>query len=133
MDLSARIKALAKSQFILFCCIGAINTAIHASIVIALVELWASSSTLANIVAFFAANIFSYMANTLITFRTAPSFQRYAKFLASSLVVLATTIVIAATGELAGIHYIAVMICLIVVSPILSFFMVKRFALGKRA
>lgn len=127
------VQRLVTVQFVVFCAFGVVNTAIHALTVVALVEWGGTGATLANTVAFFLANLFSYGVNSLVTFKVRPSFEGYLRFFSSSLVVLATTIVVSGAGEAAGVHYIPVMIMLMIMSPILSFLMVRRFAFGKRA
>ena len=126
-------RQLMRTEFAIFCCIGVANTAIHASIVLGLVELAGVGSTLANAAAFFISNLFSYFCNARFTFKSDLSPQQYLRFLSSSLTVLATTVIIAGLGELLEIHYMIATLCLIAVSPIISFLVVKRFAFGKRA
>jgi putative flippase GtrA len=128
----ANVKSLLKRDFLTFCCVGIANTAIHAGAVIFLVELLGATSTAANTVAFFCANIFSYCANSILTFKAPLSPSAYLRFLSSSLAVLGMTVGIAAGGEYLGIHYLIVMAFLIVVSPLVSFGLVKRYAFSKK-
>jgi putative flippase GtrA len=132
-DIVAIVQRLLRTEFVMFCCVGVVNTAIHASIVIGLVELAGFGSTIANTAAFFAANLFSYFCNARLTFKTQLSGRQYLRFLSSSLAVLVSTVTIAGIGEMAGVHYLIATGCLMVVSPIFSFLMVKHFAFGKRA
>ena len=127
------VQRLLQTEFVKFCCVGVVNTAIHASIVIGLVELIGAGSTLANTAAFFVANLFSYVCNAHLTFRSNISIGQYLRFLSSSLAVLVSTVTIAALGEVTGVHYLWTTAFLIVASPLFAFLMVKRFAFGSRA
>lgn len=127
-----RFKRLLQKDFLTFCCIGAANTMIHAGVVISLVELLGFSATAANTVAFFCANLFSYFSNGILTFKSPLSVSAYSRFLGSSLAVLGMTVGISAAGEHLGIHYLIVMAFLILVSPLVSFALVKRFAFSKK-
>ncbi|WIJ24041.1 GtrA family protein [Devosia sp. RR2S18] len=132
-NIAAKLQSLLRTEFVLFCCVGVANTIIHASIVIGLVEVAGFRSTIANTAAFFAANVFSYICNARLTFKTALSARGYLRFLSSSLFVLAATVSIAAAGELAGVHYLVATACLMIVSPLSSYLLVRHFAFGKRA
>lgn len=128
----AKIRGLLRKEFLTFCCVGVANTLIHAGVVIGLVELLGVTATAANTAAFFCANIFSYCANSMLTFKSRLSADAYLRFLSSSLAVLGMTVGIAAGGEYLGIHYLIVMAILIVASPLVSFALVKRFAFSKK-
>jgi putative flippase GtrA len=126
------MSGILKREFVTFCCVGVANTLIHSGVVISMVELLGTSATVANTAAFFCANIFSYFANSLLTFKSRLSASAYLRFLSSSLAVLGMTVGIAAGGEYMDIHYLLVMAFLIVVSPLVSFFLVKRFAFSAK-
>jgi putative flippase GtrA len=115
-------------QVIQFAFIGVLNTAIHASVVIGLVEHMAFRPVVANAVAFFFANIFSYCLNSRITFKSTLSFGGYLRFLSVSLVSLGGTLIISWLGEYFGIDYRISLIGVIILVPAISFLALKFWA-----
>ena len=81
-------------EFIRFGLVGVVNTAVHAGIVIALMETFAPPAFLANGVAFLFANLMSYFLNSKFTFKAALSVLNYLRFLLVSLVSLVLTLLI---------------------------------------
>ena len=115
-------------QFLVFGLIGVVNTAIHAGIVIILIEKFGTNQVFANTTAFAAANLFSYFANSILTFKKSPSFTRYFRFLISSLGTLFITIFISSVGDIFDINYYYTMATIIVISPIVNFMILKYYA-----
>lgn len=115
-----------KKEFLLFAIIGAFNTLTHALSVIAFVELFWLRPTLANTLAFFVANTISYFLNTRYTFKTAPSFSRYKRFLLASSFALLATVLLSSFAEWMHWHYLIGLMLVIFVSPILTFILQKQ-------
>jgi len=115
-------------QVIQFGCIGLLNTALHASVVIGLVEHLQLNPVAANAIAFFLANIFSYCLNSKITFKSAFSFGGYLRFLSVSFVSLGGTLLISWLGELWGLDYRISLIGVILLVPAISFLAMKFWA-----
>jgi putative flippase GtrA len=115
-------------QFLIFCAFGAVNTLVHGSAVIIQVDSLGFNQVPANIVAFFIANILSYAMNSRFTFDQRLSLGRYLKFLGSSLATLVITLVISTAGEMLSLHYLVTTATLIVVAPVITFTLLKKFA-----
>jgi putative flippase GtrA len=77
---------------------GAIATAIHASVALLSIRLGANQS-LANGVAFLAANIVAHQINARITFGTRPDWANYRRYLAVSMVGFLYSLAIGAAGD----------------------------------
>lgn len=108
-------------QFARFCSIGLVNTAIHLAVVIALVEAAGVRAMPANATAFLCANAFSFWANSRFTFRTAPTFQRWGRFVMVSLAGLALAVGCSAVATYQGWHYLIGVTLTFAVMPLLSF------------
>lgn len=101
--------------------IGLINTSIHASIVVCLVEKFFCHPAFANAAAFVIANIFSYWANQRWNFKTSGSIKRYGRFLTVSLVGLGITVLVSSAANWAGWHYLVGLGLVFVALPIFTF------------
>ena len=115
-------------EFIRFGLVGVANTAVHAGIVITLMEAFAPPAFVANGIAFVFANLMSYALNSRFTFRTPVSFAGYRRFLAVSLVSLALTLLITSAVEYAGWHYGIGLMMVILVVPVLNYLVMKMWA-----
>lgn len=115
-------------EFIRFGLVGVANTAVHAGIVIALMETVVPPAYVANGVAFVFANLMSYCLNSLFTFRTAITLKGYRKFLLVSLVSLGLTLAITSLAEHLGLHYGIGLVLVIFVVPVLNYFVMKMWA-----
>ena len=114
------------SKLLKFAGIGLVNTGIHTSIVVTLVELLRTSPTIANAIAFMAANAFSYWANRRWNFRTNASIQQYTRFLFVSLAGLAITILVRSIADRAGLHYLIGLALVFIALPTLTFILHYR-------
>ncbi|MEE4140281.1 GtrA family protein [Pseudomonas viridiflava] len=115
-------------EFIRFGLVGVANTAVHAGIVIALMEVFAPPAFVANGVAFIFANLMSYALNSRFTFRTPASFAGYRRFLLVSLVSLALTLLITSIVEYLGWHYGVGLVMVIFIVPVLNYLVMKLWA-----
>lgn len=104
-----------------FSVIGVLNTGIHLLTVTSLVELLSANPVLANCIAFVAANIFSFYANSSWNYGTAMTGTRYKRFLAVSLVGFAITASLSALANALGWHYLAGTALVFVALPVLTF------------
>ena len=111
------------SKLLKFAGIGLVNTGIHTSIVVTLVELLRTSPTIANAIAFMAANAFSYWANRRWNFRINASIQQYTRFLFVSLAGLAITILVSSIADRAGLIGLALVF---ITLPTLTFILHYR-------
>ncbi|EGR0581290.1 GtrA family protein [Vibrio cholerae] len=114
-------------QPIVFAIVGVINTSLHASILIFLVESFLLSSTAANFVAFGLANIFSYVANSKYTFNRPLSVKKYIAFFSASLISLALTLMISFLSNMYGLHYLFGFFLIVIFVPLLNFIALKIF------
>lgn len=119
-------------QIIIFAIIGVINTALHAVMLVLCVELLIIDSTLANAIAFMAANIFSYFANSKITFKSVVSFRRYVSFFSASILSLLLTITISYISNCYALHYLIGFGFIIVLVPAISFIVMKFFVFSEQ-
>ncbi|WP_440812329.1 GtrA family protein [Pseudomonas syringae] len=115
-------------EFIRFGLVGVANTAVHAGIVITLMELIAPPAYVANGIAFVFANLMSYALNSRFTFRTPVSFAGYRRFLLVSMVSLGLTLLITSIVEHLGWHYGVGLIMVIFVVPVLNYLVMKMWA-----
>ncbi|EKT4485181.1 GtrA family protein [Pseudomonas putida] len=120
-------------EFIRFGLVGVTNTAVHAGIVVALMELLAPPAFVANGVAFMFANVMSYILNSRFTFRTPASFLGYRRFLLVSLVSLGLTLAITSLVEYLGWHYAFGLLMVIFVVPVLNYMVMKLWAFTPHA
>ncbi len=118
-------------QFLCFCLIGVLNTLLHGTILVALVELAKLGVVLSNLVAFIGANFFSYFANTYMTFKLIPTFSHYMRFLFASLISLLLTLFIAWAADLIGLYYWAGFALIIIVVPGLSYLIMRLWVFSR--
>lgn len=121
-------KIPASRQFLVFGLIGVLNTAIHAGIVIVLIERFGTNQLVANIAAFSTANLFSYFANSTLTFKKRVSLGRYFKFLISSFGTLGVTVLFSALGDIFEINYYYTIAAILFIAPVLNFIILKYYA-----
>lgn len=115
-------------EFIRFALVGATNTAVHAGIVIMIMEVFSPPAAMANAVAFIFANMISYVLNSRFTFGTPISFTGYRRFLMVSLVTLVLTLLITTAVEYAGLHYGVGLAMVILIVPVLNYLVMKIWA-----
>jgi putative flippase GtrA len=113
--------------------IGIVNTLLHGAILSVLVELAGFDVVLGNLIAFICANVFSYFANSYVTFKMPPSFPHYVRFVLTSLTSLALTLGIAWAAEFAGLHYWEGFIMIIAIVPAASYLFMKFWAFSRKA
>lgn len=113
------------AQFLTFAAVGIANTTIHGGILVLAVEQLELTATPANAIAFFVANLFSFFANSKITFKASISLARYIRFLLASLLSLALTLLISMTSEYHGLHYLLGFMLIVICVPIFSFAIMK--------
>lgn len=117
-------------QFCIFGFIGVINTLIHGGVVVASVERGLLSPVPANVLAFVAANTFSFFANCRFTFCALPTWGGYGKFVSVSLTSLVMTVLLSGFAEWMGWHYLLGLALVILLVPLFSFFLQKKFTFG---
>ena len=120
-------------QFLVFVIIGIVNTLIHGSILVVLVEYFDTIVVFAHLIAFFAANLFSYIANSKFTFKEPLSLSYYYRFLMASMLALGLTLLISALMENMGFHYLIGFLMIIIVVPIFTFLTLKFWAFAKKS
>jgi putative flippase GtrA len=115
-------------EFLTFCVIGFANTLVHAAIVILMAGYLGVNQVYANVCGFLAANLVSFVLNSMLTFRVPVVLVNYSKFLSSSLVTLGIIVVLSSAAEYFTVNYLYALIALIVLSPTLNFLILKYFA-----
>lgn len=119
------------AQLICFALIGIANTLIHGGILILSVEQLRLNVTLAHLLAFCCANIFSYLMNSWLTFKTAISVSRYARFFFASMLALGLTLVISWLADLYELSYLIGFILIVFLVPFINFLTMKFWAFSK--
>ncbi len=115
-------------QFLRFAMVGVANTAVHAGVVIGLMETLAPPAAVANACAFIVANLMSYCINSRFTFRVPMSWLGYRRFLLVSLVSLGLTLLITSWVEYMGWHYGVGLLMVVFIVPVLKFIVRKLWA-----
>jgi putative flippase GtrA len=115
-------------RFFAFAAVGGASTVVHAGVVIGLVEFFGLLPTIANLLAFLAANVFSYLANGKVTFGKPLSFAGYGRFLVVSLTTLATVVGLAGAGDALKVNYLVSLAIVLTVAPVISYALMSRFA-----
>jgi len=123
----------AHRPMVVFGIIGVINTLLHSGTVVALVEGCAANPVAANVLGFALANTFSYFANCRLAFRQPPTWDRYRKFLAVSLVSLLLTVLLSSLAEAMRWHYLVGLGMVLLCGPILTFILHKAFTFRQPA
>lgn len=116
---------VAHRSVLAFGAIGVANTLLHSGTVVALVEPGLANPVVANAAGFAVANTVSYFANSWLTFRQPPTWSRYRKFLAVSMVSLVLTLALSALAEMLHWHYLAGLAMVLLCGPVLTFVLHK--------
>lgn len=106
-----------------FAVTGLLITLIHIAIVVLMVELFGSSPSVANGVAFTVSGLISYIINTLWSFSARLRGYTLFRFLCVSLVGLCVSMLIARFGLQAGYDYRASTAIVVLVVPVVTFFL----------
>lgn len=125
------LKSASSVQFFKFGIIGVCNTFVHAFIVILLVENTVCNQVIANIAAFFCANIASFFLNCKFTFEVMPSFKFYIKFFLASILSLILTVVFSSISQIFNFHYLVGLVFVIFIVPIFTFAIQKKWTFKK--
>lgn len=115
-------------QFLTFAGIGVVNTLVHGSVLVLAVEHLGAAVVLAHLIAFCVANLFSYVMNSRLTFKTNLSLARYVRFFVASMLALGVTLILSWLIDHWGFHYLLGFLLIIVVVPIFSFMLIKFWA-----
>lgn len=114
--------------FITFAVIGAINTMVHGAVLVGAMETWQLPLLLSHCLAFMVANLFSYVANSRITFKVAFGWRSYTRFLLASLLALGLTLSLAWVASQWGLHYVVGFAIIVLTVPLFSFVIIKCWA-----
>ncbi len=112
--------------FFRFAIIGVFNTLLHNATVIALVEHWAWSATVANVPAYLVATVFSFWINSRWTFGADVDWRRFPRFVVVGGFGLAVTLLIAGAAEWKGLHYLWGQTVIVMILPVLVFVVHRR-------
>ena len=114
-------------EFASFAFVGLLNTCVHLAILVSLVEERIFSSSLANVVAFLAASVFSYGLNSVMTFRKRLAWAQYLSFLMCSAVGAVLSFLMSKGAELMHWNYLAGFLLTVSLMPPVNFWLVRRF------
>lgn len=116
-----------QKRFLRFCVVGVANTLLHLAVVYTLVEVLGLLPTMANVLAFIVANLFSFLVNSRWTFQQAAGLQRYSRFLVVSLTGLVLSwLCVALAGQL-GVHYMLGVIASVGAVAVSGYLLNRRF------
>ncbi|MBF0680371.1 MAG: GtrA family protein [Devosia sp.] len=118
--------------FLKFGTIGALNTFLHSGVVIVLHGKLGLPVLPAHTVAFLLVNLFSYLLNSFLVFRAAPTLAQYVRFFGVSLFSLVATLVIAGICELLGLDYRIGLVAVILITPPVTYALQKAFTFRMR-
>ncbi len=106
-----------------FGCVGVAATAIHCSMVIALVQVLSVDPVAASVPAFVTAFLFSYRANHGWTFARRGGHRRYLVrfFLVTSAMLGMNLGIMYGCVDLLGLHYVTALLIVVATLPLLSF------------
>lgn len=110
-------------RFLRFGITGLCVTGVHAAIAVLLITLVSVTPTLANGLAFIVATLISYTVNTIWSFSATPSRSTLARFLVVSVTGCGLTMTVAGIADLAGLHYLAGIGCVVLTVPPVTFLM----------
>lgn len=110
-----------------FSSVGILNTLIHGGLLILLVEWFDWTPPPANVVAFFGANLFGFVAHSLFTFQMTIDYARYPRFLMISGLGSALSYAISVLGVVLGWHYLSAFLLQILLMPIINFILLRSF------
>lgn len=114
------------NQFVKFGLVGVLNTALHALIVIVAHDSFFFAVISSHIFAFMVANLFSYLLNSFLVFRSPLTCASYIRFLSVSLFSLIATVTTAAICEFAGLDYRVGLVLVILLAPPMTYLLQKR-------
>jgi len=104
-----------------FALVGVGVTALHTVLATLLIVVWSLHPVIANGIAFTAATLVSYVANTLWTFEHRPHPRSLVRFIAVSLVCLVLTLILAGAAEAMGYAFYVGLAAVICIVPAASF------------
>ena len=114
-------------KFIKFAMVGLLNTGIHIAAVYLLVEQAGVEPPLANAIAFLCANVFSYVLNSMWTFKARRELKVYLKFLTVSTVGLAISWTCVYCTRFFDINYMYGVVASVFVVAVASYWLNSRF------
>jgi len=77
--------------------------------------------------------MFSYIANSKITFRTAITLTRYKRFVLASLLSLCLTLLLSWAASFYGLHYLAGFALIVLLVPVLNFMVIKTWVFAQQS
>lgn len=119
-------------RFLQFAAVGASNTIVHLLGVLLLVEVLGFVPVAANVPAFLVANVWSFIANSVFTFRAAVVWTKYPRFLSLSLVAMAVSTGIVQAFQSLGWHYVLGVLASTGTSLAINFLLVRWAVFGAR-
>lgn len=131
MTISLILQKTSLRRFIFFSLIGLLNTLIHLGAVTGLVEIFDVHPVIANCLAFVAANVFSFYANSRWNYSTPLEGSRYRRFLIVSFAGLLVTASLSAVATALEWHYLIGTAMAFVALPGLTFVAHHRWTWGK--
>lgn len=113
-------------EFLVYGIIGVVNTGIHFFVFSLCTTVY--SQTLSNSLAFTVAVIFSFICNSIFTFKEKPTGIKFAKMYFSMLIVSAG---FGFVGDYFSLHPWITIFLYFIVNPIIGFLITKYFVFGK--
>ncbi len=110
-----------------FALVGVAATLIHATVATGLIERWALHPGVSNGVAFIAANLASYIANTCWSFKARMRLYNWGRFVVVSFAAWVLTVTISSVVAEAGGHYLLGIALVVSLVPVMTFVAHEKF------
>lgn len=122
-DPQSQNKPTMVQRFIRFGITGLCVTGIHAAIAVMLISIMDIPPSPANGLAFIVATLISYTVNTIWSFSATPSRSTLGRFLVVSVTGCGLTMAVAGIADVAGLHYLVGIGCVVLTVPPATFLM----------
>jgi putative flippase GtrA len=108
-------------QLTRYALVGVLNTALHLTIFGLLTQNFGLSQLLSNVAAYLVASSFSFVVNSIWSFRVKPQARRFARFQVVGLMGLLASALTGHMGDVFGWHYVVTVLLTAGIVPLLSF------------
>lgn len=108
-------------QLTRFALVGVMNTALHLATIGLLTQVFGLSQLVSNVAAYMVASSFSFVVNSVWSFRVRPQIRRFARFQMVGLMGLVASAVLGRMGDVFAWHYAMTVLLTACVVPVLSF------------
>lgn len=108
-------------QLTRFAMVGVFNTAVHLTILGLLTQIFGLSQLVSNTAAYVVASSFSFLANSIWSFKVKPQARLFARFQVVGLLGLLASALVGHMGDVFGWHFAITVLLTGCIVPLLSF------------